>query len=659
MTSSQLCFSGIALSPLLGSILAFFPGKHCGRTFAHTVTILGVFVSLVFAVLISPQVLSGNTFHGIVYTWFFNGINHFYVSFFVDQLALVMIFVVTVVSLMVHVYSVGYMKDDPGYQRFFSYISLFTFFMLVLVVSDNLLQLFFGWEGVGLVSYLLIGFWYGKRSSVRASLKAFIVNRVGDVGFVFGMVILFYLSKTMDIFTIVKVIPASLQLFPSYLPMVTLACFSLFVGAMSKSAQFPLHIWLPDSMEGPTPISALIHAATMVTAGVFMVVRLMPLFKLSASVLSFILVISGITSFFLGLVAVVQNDIKRIIAYSTISQLGYMCVAIGLNAPSFAIFHLVTHAFFKALLFLSAGSVIVSMHHEQDIRKMGGLFRHMPITWITSFIGSMALVGFPFTSGFYSKHMIIDAAHISSGNAAIFAYYATMGGVFVTACYTFRLFFTVFHGKERFHDLGHCSSVAKNSRCRFPLESPVSILVPLVVLAAFSLFSGYHFIYSMASGGSMSHIAGKISPISQIIFNEIKDQGGIFAFTIHSFTTSSFLLLILGGVVGWQASFDSPIMKIVRNLNYLSPVYNILDRKYYLDELADGVSALSLRKYRFASWIDKNIIDRLVNSVSSGIKDLSESWRIMQTGMLDNYAMFMFFGVVALLFFPMASSFYS
>lgn len=657
MTASQLNFAGIALSPLLGSVLASFAGRYCGRVFAHTVTILGVIVSLIFAISISPQILSGHTFHGIVYTWLFNGVNHFYVSFFVDQLALVMIFVVTIVSLMVHLYSVGYMKDDPGYQRFFSYISLFTFFMLVLVISDNLLQLFFGWEGVGLVSYLLIGFWYSKHSAVKANLKAFVINRIGDVGFVLGMAILFHLASTLNIFTITQIIPYSLRSSPALLPMITLACFALFVGAMSKSAQFPLHIWLPDSMEGPTPISALIHAATMVTAGIFMVVRLMPIFMLSQSVLSFILVISSITSFFLGLVAIVQNDIKRIIAYSTISQLGYMCVAVGLGTPSFAIFHLVTHAFFKALLFLSAGSVIVSMHHEQDIRNMGGLFRYMPVTWITSLIGSMALVGFPFTSGFYSKHMIIDAAHIASGGAATLAYYATMGGVFVTACYTSRLFFTVFHGKEHFRKLNH-DGYTKNHECHLPLESPLSILVPLVVLAVFSLFFGYRFLHCVMPEGSMSQIVGKISPISQTIFEEIKSQGGVLSFTLHSFTTTSFLLLMLGGFAGWQASFDSPTMKIIRNLSFSSYIHKVLDKKYYLDELADVISAFSLRKYRFASWVDQNVIDRLVNSVSRGVKDLSESWRIMQTGMLDNYALFMFFGVIVLLFFPMASSFY-
>lgn len=652
MSPSQLNFSGIALSPLFASLLAMSAGNIWGsRKFAHVVTIIGILISLCFAFSLLPAVLAGHTLHGVIYNWIFSKNYSFDISVFIDQLSLSMILVVDIVSLMVHIYSIGYMSRDKGYQRFFSYISLFTFFMLVLIVSDNLLQLFFGWEGVGLVSYLLIGFWYDKPSAVKASFKAFVVNRVGDVGFVLGMAIIFGLTKTLNISSFTDILLYHSQ--ASVLPIITLACLALFIGAMSKSAQFPLHIWLPDSMEGPTPISALIHAATMVTAGVFMVVRLMPVFRLSPNSLSFILIISGITAFFLGLVALVQNDIKRIIAYSTISQLGYMCVAIGLDVPSFAIFHLLSHAFFKALLFLSAGSVIVAMHHEQDIRNMGGLCRYMPITWISFLVGGISLLGFPFTSGFYSKHMILDSARIASGWAAQWAYYTTFAGVFVTACYTSRMFFTVFHGKERF------PLSAKSDNYVPPSESPFSIVIPLVVLSIFSLFFGCPFLLSIMPEGLFSNLTGNLSPLSISIFKEIVDQGGLISFTFHSFMSASFLLLVLGVVVGWLVSFDSYLIVFMKRLSIFSCFHTLLYRKYYLDELAEAIFAFYLKKCKLASWVDNHIIDYLVNTVARTVSILSDSWRIMQTGFIGNYALFMFCGVLVILFVPMFSLFYS
>ena len=451
-TLSPALLLAVPLAPLVGAILAGFFGKLIGRAGAHTVTILGVAIAFVLSVMVFLDVRQGAHFDQAIYTWAQTGDIRFEVGFLIDSLTATMMLVVTFVSLMVHVYTIGYMADDPGYQRFFAYISLFTFSMLMLVMSNNMLQLFFGWEAVGLVSYLLIGFWYTRPTAIYANLKAFLVNRVGDFGFILGIGLLLAYTGTMhyaDVFAKGDEL-AKLTLPGTGWMLLTPACICLFIGAMGKSAQFPLHVWLPDSMEGPTPISALIHAATMVTAGIFMVARFSPLFELSDAALSFVIVIGAITTLFMGFLGVIQNDIKRVVAYSTLSQLGYMTVALGASAYSAAIFHLMTHAFFKALLFLAAGSVIIGMHHDQDIRNMGGVKKYMPITWITSLIGSLALIGTPFFAGFYSKDSIIEAVAESHIAGSGFAYFAVTASVFVTALYSFRMFFLVFHGKERF-----------------------------------------------------------------------------------------------------------------------------------------------------------------------------------------------------------------
>src|SRR5690349_24764907 len=437
----------IALAPLFGAIVAGFFGRQIGRVGAHTVTIAGVAVSCALSIWVLYQLVTGvaKPINVNVYDWFVVGKYDAHVGFLIDNLSAMMMVVVTFVSLMVHVYTIGYMADDPGYQRFFAYIALFTFSMLMLVMSNNFLQLFFGWEAVGLVSYLLIGFWYTRPTAIFANMKAFLVNRVGDFGFILGIGLLLAYAGSMDYQEVFAKKEALAQM---HLPgtgwmLLTVACICLFIGAMGKSAQFPLHVWLPDSMEGPTPISALIHAATMVTAGIFMVARMSPLFELSDTALSFVLVIGAITALFMGFLGIIQNDIKRVVAYSTLSQLGYMTVALGASAYSVAVFHLMTHAFFKALLFLGAGAVIIGMHHDQDIRNMGRLRKYMPITWITSLLGSLALIGTPFFSGFYSKDSIIEAVHASHLPGAHFAYFAVAAGVFVTAFYSFRMYFLV------------------------------------------------------------------------------------------------------------------------------------------------------------------------------------------------------------------------
>lgn len=443
----------VPLAPLAGSVIAglfgtkFF-GNVIGRTASHTVTILGVLIAFVLSCMTLNDVLNGAFFNGVIYNWMTVAGLKFEIGFLIDSLTAMMMCVVTFVSLMVHIYTIGYMKDDEGYNRFFSYISLFTFAMLMLVMSNNFLQLFFGWEAVGLVSYLLIGFWFKRPTAIAANMKAFLVNRVGDFGFILGIGLLVAYAGSLNYAEVFAQKEALAKLiFPGTdWMLITVACICLFIGAMGKSAQFPLHVWLPDSMEGPTPISALIHAATMVTAGIFMVARMSPLFELSDTALSFVLIIGSITALFMGFLGIIQNDIKRVVAYSTLSQLGYMTVALGASAYSVAVFHLMTHAFFKALLFLAAGSVIIGMHHDQDIRNMGGLRKYMPITWITSLLGSLALIGTPFFSGFYSKDSIIEAVHASTIYGSGFANFAVLAGVFVTAFYSFRMYFLVFHG---------------------------------------------------------------------------------------------------------------------------------------------------------------------------------------------------------------------
>uniref|UniRef100_UPI001B685798 NADH-quinone oxidoreductase subunit L n=1 Tax=Propionivibrio sp. TaxID=2212460 RepID=UPI001B685798 len=454
----QNIYLAVPLAPLVGAAIAGLFCRLIPRWLAHTATILGVATAFVLSVVIFNDVKAGNTFNGPVYEWLTSGDYRFQVGFLIDQLTVTMMLVVTFVSLMVHIYTIGYMRDDPGYNRFFSYIALFTFAMLMLVMSNNFMQLFFGWEAVGLVSYLLIGFWYTRPTAIVANMKAFLVNRVGDFGFILGIGLVLAHFGTLDYKTVFEQAPtlatATLTLVPGYewgtVSLMSAICILLFIGAMGKSAQVPLHVWLPDSMEGPTPISALIHAATMVTAGIFMVARMSHLFELSDTALSFVIIIGSITALFMGFLGVIQNDIKRVVAYSTLSQLGYMTVALGASAYSVAIFHLMTHAFFKALLFLGAGSVIIGMHHDQDIRNMGGLRKYMPVTWLTSLVGSLALIGTPFFAGFYSKDSIIEAVALSHITGSGFAYFSVMAGVFITAFYSFRMYFLVFHGEERF-----------------------------------------------------------------------------------------------------------------------------------------------------------------------------------------------------------------
>ena len=545
---------GVVLAPLIGSIIAGLFGRIIGRSGAHWVTIISVGISCILSLIIYKQIVfdGGDVFNQTIYTWLTTGNLSFEIGFLIDRLTVTMMVVVTFVSWMIHIYTIGYMHDDPGYQRFFSYISLFTFSMLMLVMANNFLQLFFGWEAVGLVSYLLIGFWFKRESAIFANLKAFLVNRVGDFGFLLGIAAVLMYFHTLDYATVFHAAPDHAATTVQILAgkdwsLMSVICICLFIGAMGKSAQVPLHVWLPDSMEGPTPISALIHAATMVTAGIFMVARMSPLFELSETALSFILVIGAVTAFFMGLLGLVQNDIKRVIAYSTLSQLGYMTVALGASAYAGAIFHLVTHAFFKALLFLAAGSVIIAMHHEQDMRKMGGLYRYMPITWITSLIGSLALIGFPGTAGFYSKDAIIEAVHHSQLPGAEFAYLAVLSGVFITALYTFRLFFLTFHGKERMD----------RETWEHLHESPAVVTVPLSVLAIPSLIIGAFLIGPMLFQGYFLD-AIFVMPIHDVLGTIGEEYHGIFGFTLHAFQDVPVYLAFAGVFVAWLLYIKFP-----------------------------------------------------------------------------------------------------
>ncbi len=555
----QTLYLIVPLAPLLGAALAGLLGWAIGRTLSHIVTIAGVAVSLVASWIIFQDVLAGHTFNGSVYTWMTSGELRFEVGFLIDPLSALMMLVVSFVSLMVHVYTIGYMHDDPGYQRFFSYISLFTFSMLMLVMSNNFLQLFFGWEAVGLMSYLLIGFWYTRETAIYANLKAFLVNRVGDFGFILGIGLVLAYFGSLDYATVFAKAPdlahQTIMLIPGK-PWMLMAVIGilLFIGAMGKSAQFPLHVWLPDSMEGPTPISALIHAATMVTAGIFMVARMSPLYELSDTALSFVMVIGAITALFMGFLGVVQNDIKRVIAYSTLSQLGYMTVALGASAYSVAIFHLMTHAFFKALLFLAAGSVIIALHHNQDIRYMGGLRKYMPITWITSLIGSLALIGTPFLSGFYSKDSIIEAVKFSHLPGSGFAYFAVTLGVFVTAFYSFRMYFLVFHGKERFHQ-GHAHGIEPDPHHAghhgaTPHETPWVVTGPLLALALPSLVIGYMTIDPLLFGdyfGNAIYVADQHPAMHELNHH----FHGAVTMALHAVTTLPFWLAAAGVGLSW------------------------------------------------------------------------------------------------------------
>ena len=644
--SMENIYLAIPLAPLLGAIIAGLFGKQIGRVGAHTVTILGVATSFVLSVLVLKHfaIDGAAPYNASVYTWMVSDGVRFEVGFLIDNLTALMMTVVTFVSLMVHIYTIGYMHDDPGYQRFFSYIALFTFSMLMLVMSNNFLQLFFGWEAVGLVSYLLIGFWYKKPTAIYANLKAFLVNRVGDFGFLLGIAAIYMTFNSMDYATVFAAAPNhagdSYQVFPGVdWSLMSVICICLFIGAMGKSAQVPLHVWLPDSMEGPTPISALIHAATMVTAGIFMVARMSPLFELSNTALSFVIVIGAITAFFMGLLGVVQNDIKRVVAYSTLSQLGYMTVALGASAYAAGIFHLMTHAFFKALLFLGAGSVIIALHHEQDIRKMGGLRKYMPITWITMLIGSLALIGTPFFSGFFSKDTIIEAVHHANIPGAGIAYWAVLLSVFVTALYSFRMYFLVFHGKPRMDD---------HTREHLH-ESPWVVTGPLIALAFFSVVAGY-VIDPLVFGDFFKGVI-YVSPEHPGLAHVAEHFHGATSFVLHAFGGPAIYLAIAGVFTAWYVYMKNPDLadNVRRRFNGL---YTVLVNKYYADDFNEVVFAGGARGVGQLLWKigDVLIIDGLIVNGSAKVVGWTAAVvRKIQTGHLYTYAFTMIIGLLFIL----------
>jgi len=661
----QTTYLLVPLAPLFGAIVAGLFGKTIGRAGAHTVTILGVAVALVLSFLIFQDVQAGHTYNGPVYTWLESGGLSLQVGFLIDKLTVMMMLVVTSVSLMVHIYTIGYMSEDPGYQRFFSYISLFTFSMLMLVMSNNFVQLFFGWEAVGLVSYLLIGFWYTRPTAIYANLKAFLVNRVGDFGFLLGIGLVASYAGSLnyaDVFAVKDQLAAQLFQGTDW-SLITVICICLFIGAMGKSAQVPLHVWLPDSMEGPTPISALIHAATMVTAGIFMVTRMSPLFELSDTALSFVLVIGATTALFMGFLGLIQNDIKRVVAYSTLSQLGYMTVALGVSAYSVAVFHLMTHAFFKALLFLGAGSVIMGMHHDQDMRNMGGLWKYMPITWITSLLGSLALIGFPFFSGFYSKDSIIEAVQASHLPGASYAYFCVIVGVFITAFYSFRMYFRVFHGKENFghdhhdHEGDHEDEEATSDHHhglapgQKPHESPWVVTLPLTLLAIPSVLIGFFSIEPMLFGewfGDAVQINLEQHPVLEELGHEFH---GAVEMALHGFTSLPFFLAMSGVVLAWffymvKPEIPATIARVCK------PLYVLFDNKYYFDKFNEVFFAGGSRLLGRGLWKvgDQTLIDGLVvNGSAKVVGWIAGLVRLFQSGHIYQYAFSMIIGVFVLL----------
>ncbi|GJL81907.1 MAG: NADH dehydrogenase subunit L [marine bacterium B5-7] len=644
----EAIYLSIPLVCLFAAIVAGLFGTHIGRRGAHTITILGVGIACLLSIYVFVDVRNGGIFNGAVYTWLVSDGVPFEIGFLIDQLSATMMVVVTFVSLMVHIYTIGYMHEDPGYQRFFSYISLFTFAMLMLVMSNNFLQLFFGWEAVGLVSYLLIGFWYERETAIFANMKAFLVNRVGDFGFLLGIAAVLFVFGTLDYAAVFSTAPGAADMtvmdpFGNEWHWMTIICLLLFVGAMGKSAQVPLHVWLPDSMEGPTPISALIHAATMVTAGIFMVARMSPLFELSETALSVVLVIGAITAFFMALIGLVQNDIKRVVAYSTLSQLGYMTVALGASAYSVAIFHLGTHAFFKALLFLGAGSVIIAMHHEQDMRKMGGLRKYMPITYLTALIGSLALAGIPPFAGFFSKDAIIEAVHHSNLPGAGLAYYAVLSGVVITAFYSFRLLFLVFHGKERMdeHTRAHLH------------ESPRVVTVPLVLLAIPSIIAGWLFVEPMLFGeyfGSSIFVNPEHDTVSAIA-ESMDGHVSAWAMMSHAPHSLPFWLAVSGIALAYLFYMVAPGLPGLFASTF-GFIYNMLVKKYGIDELYQAVFAKGSLLLGRAFWKigDIAIIDGLfVNGSARLVGWCSSIARTVQTGFVYHYAFAMIVGLLSLM----------
>ncbi len=658
-----------AFSPLVGAIIAGFLGRKIGRGLTHWATIFGVFIALLASIWTLRDVLAGNTFNGTLYSWATIGSLKLEIGFLIDTLTATMMCVVTFVSLMVHIYTIGYMEEDDGYQRFFSYISLFTFSMMMLVMSNNFLQLFFGWEAVGLVSYLLIGFWYTRPTAIYANMKAFLVNRVGDFGFALGIGLVLAYFGSMDYAEVFKAAPALAEKqvnfwFNTSWSLMSVTCICLFIGAMGKSAQFPLHVWLPDSMEGPTPISALIHAATMVTAGIFMVSRMSPLFELSDTALGFIMVIGSITALFMGFMGIIQNDIKRVVAYSTLSQLGYMTIALGASAYSVAIFHLMTHAFFKALLFLAAGSVIIGMHHDQDIRNMGGLKKYMKITWITSLLGSLALIGTPFFSGFYSKESIIEAVKFSNVAGSGFAYFAAVVGVFVTAFYSFRMYFLVFHGKERWREVKHEThghnahddhaghehhGLGPNDS---PHESKNVVTSPLILLAVPSVLIGLFAIQPMLFGDYFKDVI-TVDPKHTAMAHIAEEFHGWFGMATHALTTLPFWLTVAGVASAYYCYLVNPAVPAWFYRTF-KPLHTLLDNKYYMDKFNEIVFAAGSLKLGRGLWKggDQAIIDGIaINGSARLVGLLSSAARWLQTGYIYHYAIAMIVGVGGLLFF--------
>ena len=642
----------IVLAPLLAAIAAGLFGKRLGRAASHWVTILGVGLSCVLSFYVMYQMLWGGAVaeNIYLYTWAVTDGLRMEIGFLVDRLTALMMVVVTFVSFMVHVYTVGYMKDDPGYQRFFSYISLFTFSMLMLVMSNNFLQLFFGWEAVGLVSYLLIGFWFKRETAIFANLKAFLVNRVGDFGFILGIAGIVMFTNSLDYVEVFaqaeSIADQSIEVIPGTpWNAMSVICILLFIGAMGKSAQVPLHVWLPDSMEGPTPISALIHAATMVTAGIFMVARMSPLFELSVTALGVVILIGSFTAFFMGLLGIVQNDIKRVIAYSTLSQLGYMTVALGASAYSAAIFHLMTHAFFKALLFLAAGSVIIAMHHEQDIRKMGGIRKYMPITYWTALIGSLALIGFPGTAGFFSKDLLIEAvkdSHWQQTDQWIYwiAYLSVLLGVFITALYTFRMFFLVFHGEERM-----------DAKTKSHLhETPWVVTIPLVLLAIPSAIIGWYTVSPVLFEGYFGD-AIFVDHSRDVLAHMGETWHGGLSLLQHSYQTPVLYLALGGLITAWFLYLRRPdIPEMIKDK--LSGIYKLLDQKYYFDDLWIRGFAGGGRRIGtlFSEKGDAFLIDGImVNGTANSVVRLAGVLRRLQTGYLYTYAFSMILGLTMLL----------
>ena len=642
----QNVYLWIVLAPLLGSILAGLFGRTIGRSGAHWVTIVAVGVSCLLSMLVFKHIVidGAPTYNETVYTWLVSEGIQFKVGFLIDKLTAMMMVVVTFVSWMVHIYTIGYMRDDPGYQRFFSYISLFTFSMLMLVMANNFLQLFFGWEAVGLVSYLLIGFWYKRESAIYANLKAFLVNRIGDFGFLLGVAAVLMYFGTLDYTPVFQKAEGLKGMTMSIIPgldwsVLTVICILLFIGAMGKSAQMPLHVWLPDSMEGPTPISALIHAATMVTAGIFMVARMSPLFELSETALSVVMVIGASTALFMGFLGLVQNDIKRVVAYSTLSQLGYMTAALGASAYAAGIFHLMTHAFFKALLFLGAGSVIIAMHHEQDMRKMGGLRKYMPITWITSLVGSLALIGTPFFAGFYSKDSIILAIEHSKIWGSGYATICVITGVFITALYSFRMYFMVFHGKERMdeHTREHLH------------ETPWVVTGPLIALAIPSVIIGAIYVDDMVLGDFFKG-AIFVAPSHDVLIGVKAAVHNWWGMTTHIYASPPFWLALAGVVTAWYLYMKRPELPglIQERFNF---VYKLLVNKYWFDELYANIFAASGRGVGRGLWKfgDEKLIDGfIVNGSAKTVGWISSMVRKLQTGYLYHYAFVMILGLVTL-----------